>query len=95
MTIEWKYDHQGELQMTVKTFPQIQDIVEEIDRLIAEMTVLRSQVSALDSPSAQMERSVRDTEYFGMWAEREDMRGLSSREWLESLRSQQWTFNDR
>lgn len=34
----------------VKAPPQIQDIVEEIDRLIAEMTVLRSQVSALGSP---------------------------------------------
>ena len=36
-------------------------------------------------------RSVRETEYFGMWADREDMRGLSSREWLKSLRAQQWT----
>ena len=35
-------------------------------------------------------RSVRETEYFGMWADREDMRGLSSREWLKSLRAQQW-----
>jgi hypothetical protein len=75
----------------VKAPPQIQDIVEEIDRLIAEMTVLRSQVSALGSPPVRPDRSVRETEYFGMWAEREDMRGLSSREWLESLRSQQWT----
>jgi hypothetical protein len=62
--------------MSVKALPQLQDIVEEIDRLIAEMAVLRSQVSALGSPSAQPERSVRGTEYFGMWAEREDMRGL-------------------
>ncbi len=38
-----------------------------------------------------LERSVRDAEYFGMWADREDMRGLSSREWLERLRSQQWS----
>jgi len=75
----------------VKAPPQIQDIVEEIDRLIAEMTVLRSQVSALGSPPVRPGLSVRETEYFGMWAEREDMRGLSSREWLESLRSQQWT----
>jgi len=69
---------------------QIQDIVEEIDRLITEMTMLRSRVSALGSSPVQLRRSVRETEYFGMWAEREDMRGLSSREWLERLRSQQW-----
>jgi hypothetical protein len=54
----------------VKAPPQIQDIVEEIDRLIAEMTVLRGQVSALGSPPVQPDRSVRETEYFGMWAER-------------------------
>jgi hypothetical protein len=75
----------------VKTLPQIQDIVEEIDRLIAEMAILRSQVSVLGSVPAQAGRSVREAEYFGMWAEREDMRGLSSRKWLEGLRSQQWS----
>ena len=76
---------------TAKTPPQIQDIVEEIDRLIAEMAILRSQVSALGSVPAQPDRSVREADYFGMWAEREDMRGLSSRKWLEGLRSQQWS----
>ncbi len=75
----------------VKTLPQVQDIVEEIDRLIAEMAILRSQVSVLGSVPARPDRSVRETEYFGMWAEREDMRGLSSRKWLEGLRSQQWS----
>jgi len=75
----------------VKTLPQVQDIVEEIDRLIAEMAILRSQVSVLGSVPAQTARSVREAEYFGMWAEREDMRGLSSRKWLEGLRSQQWS----
>jgi len=70
---------------------QVQHIVQEIDRLIAEMTILRSQVSTLSSPSVQLDRSVREAEYFGMWADRKDMQGLSSREWLESLRAQQWT----
>jgi hypothetical protein len=73
-----------------KAPPQIQDIVDEIDRLIAEMNVLRNQVSALGSSPARPNRSAREAEYFGMWAEREDMRGRSSREWLEALRSQQW-----
>lgn len=74
---------------TVKNH-RVQHIVQEIDRLIAEMTVLRGRVSTLSSPSVRSDRSVRETEYFGMWADREDMRGLSSREWLESLRAQQW-----
>ena len=76
--------------MSARAPTPIQDIVEEIDRLITEMTMLRSRVSALDSSPVQLRHSVREMEYFGMWAEREDMRGLSSREWLERLRSQQW-----
>jgi hypothetical protein len=34
--------------------------------------------------------SVKESEYFGMWADREDMHGLSSREWLQKLRAKQW-----
>ena len=33
---------------------------------------------------------VQESEYFGMWADRQDMRGLSSREWLERQRKQHW-----
>lgn len=74
-----------------KDFSQIEHIIQEIDRLIAEMSVLRSQVAALSSPSASSGASVRQAEYFGMWADREDMQGQSSRVWLEQLRAQQWT----
>jgi len=70
---------------------QIEHLVQEIDRLITEMAHLRSQVAALSNVPARPGRSVRETEYFGMWADRQDMRGQSSREWLESLRAQQWT----
>jgi hypothetical protein len=69
---------------------QVQQILQEIDRLIGEMAFLRSQVAALSSASASETRSVRQAEYFGMWADREDMRGRSSRAWLEGLRSQHW-----
>lgn len=70
--------------------PQIQVIVQEIDRLIAEMNALRSHVSSLGNPAVQPDHSVREAEYFGMWADRKDMHDLSSREWLEHLRNQQW-----
>ena len=36
-------------------------------------------------------RSIQDAEFFGMWADREDMVGQSSREWLEKLRAGQWS----
>jgi hypothetical protein len=42
------------------------------------------------SQARRPQRSVREADYFGMWADREDMQGLSSRQWLERLRNQQW-----
>jgi len=74
---------------TLKDFSQVEHILQEIDRLITEMSSLRSQVAAL-STSAAANRSVRQAEYFGMWADREDMAGQSSRAWLDNkLRTQQ------
>ncbi|MCP4357731.1 MAG: hypothetical protein GY796_06915 [Chloroflexi bacterium] len=75
-----------------ETMPQIQQITQQLDRLIAEMITLRQQVVALnpETPSTETQSSVRQAEYFGMWAGREDMQGRSSREWLEDLRSRQW-----
>ncbi len=67
---------------------QVQQFLQEIDRLIAEMAFLCSKVAALSSASASETRSVRQAENFGMWVDREDMRGRSSRAWLEDLRSQ-------
>ena len=86
----------GKVAMTISTTDsldtsRIESVVQEIDRLIVEMTVLRSQLTFLSHRSTNQIRSVRDADYFGMWADREDMRGLSSREWLENLRARQWT----
>ena len=75
---------------TLKDFSQIEHILQEIDRLISEMSQLRSQVAALGSPLASAPGSVRQAEYFGMWAGREDMQGQSSRAWLEQMRAQEW-----
>jgi hypothetical protein len=75
---------------TVKDVSQIQHILQEIDRLIAEMTTLRGQVAALTRPIATAKSSVRQAEYFGMWADRDDMQGKSSRAWLHDLRTKQW-----
>jgi hypothetical protein len=74
---------------TIEESLKVKHILQELDRLIGEMAHLRSQVSALKSSTAQASRSVREREYFGMWADREVMQGQSSREWLERLRTQQ------
>ncbi len=75
----------------VEAQADIRIIVQEIDRLIGEMSVLRSQVSALDAQSGQPGRSVCEADYFGMWAEREEMQGLTPRTWLEGLRAREWS----
>ena len=76
---------------TFETTPHIQQIMQQLDHLIAEMMTLRGQVAALNKPTSTSHTSVRQAEYFGMWSGRDDMAGLSSRAWLEDLRSQQWT----
>jgi hypothetical protein len=70
----------------------VQSIVMDIDNLISEILQLRRRVAALaeDNQTERTMASVRDAEWFGMWADRDDMQGLSSREWLTQLRTQQW-----
>lgn len=71
----------------------VQRLVADIDHLINEMLEVRRRITTLhiDLKAETVQRSVRDTEWFGMWADREDIQDLSSREWLDQLRAQQWT----
>jgi len=70
----------------------VQNIISDLDKLISELAQLRGRVTALagGNQDRQAVRSVRDAEWFGMWADREDMQGLSSRDWLRQLRTHQW-----
>jgi len=54
---------------------------------------VRSRVAALadENQSTQSHASMKDAEGFGMWADREDMHDMSSRECLSRIRAQQWT----
>jgi len=36
-------------------------------------------------------RSVREYDFCGMWKNRDDMKGLSTAEWLVKLRREQWS----
>jgi len=36
-------------------------------------------------------RSVREYEFCGMWKDRDDMKGLSTAEWLAKLRREHWS----
>jgi len=70
----------------------VQRLISDIDNLINEMLQVRRRVAELagNGQPKKLSASVRDAEWFGTWAEREDMEGLSSREWLDQLRTQQW-----
>jgi hypothetical protein len=70
----------------------VQRIISDLDNLVNEILQLRRRVAALasDNQIEQSVRSVREAEWFGMWADREDMQSLSSREWLTQFRAQQW-----
>ncbi len=69
-----------------------QAILAEIDRVINEMVRLRARVASSDSAVAFT--STRDWEIFGMWADREDMSGMSTTDWLDRLRREQWGPRD-
>lgn len=70
----------------------MQRLISDLDHLIGEMLQIRRRVAALNNghQTEQTFSSVRDAEWFGMWADREDMQELSSREWLTQQRAQQW-----
>lgn len=76
---------------TIEESSKVQHILEEIDRLITEMTLLKSQIATLGHLPDRTTNSIRETKSFGMWADREDMTGQSSREWLDELRKKQWS----
>lgn len=78
--------------MTLYQTPhEMERLLKDIDRLIAEMVTLRGRVAAIHIRDEQSSRSTREAAYFGMWADRKDMQGRTSREWLESTRQQQWS----
>ncbi len=67
-------------------------LVADIDHLIDEMMRVRQRVAAFaaTSPVNKAFESIRESEGFGIWADREELQGVSSRDWLNQLRGQQW-----
>jgi hypothetical protein len=74
------------------TLEDRQAILAEIDRLINEMVKLRARVATAEV-STQLIPS-KNWEIFGMWADRADMQGISTVEWLDRLRHEQWSQRD-
>lgn len=70
----------------------IQRLVADIDYFINEMLQVRRRITSLHSDNKTVvdQQSVRNAEWFGMWVDHEGMQGLSSHEWLDRIRAQQW-----
>lgn len=66
-------------------------LLDNIDRLIADMLIFRQQLLRLGKPSTPFQlSSIRQATFFGIWADHEEMEKLSSREWLTNIRTKQW-----
>lgn len=74
--------------MSVST--EIQTVIADIDRMMGELAAIRWRVLSLLQQATSPSLPVSEWEMVGMWADREDMRGVSTEEWLVRLRAQQW-----
>jgi hypothetical protein len=68
-----------------------QTLLAEIDRVINDMVKLRARVATAESVTPVTSEK---WEIFGMWADRADMRSMSTTEWLDKLRREQWSPRD-
>ena len=69
--------------LPIEEFALVQDLLEE--KFPSDKTL---------DPKAKVGlggRSIKDAEFFGIWADREDMANRSSRDWLKDLRDGQWS----
>jgi hypothetical protein len=69
------------------------NVIEVIEHIESELSNLKKALKET-KPAVKGEkdaiRSVREYEFCGMWKDREDMKGLSSAEWLAKIRREQW-----
>lgn len=68
------------------------ELLRRIDQMAVELERLRQQL--LESMAAKGERkkfkSVREYEFYGMWADRKEWQGLSTEECLAQIREKAW-----
>jgi hypothetical protein len=66
------------------------EIIEHIESQLSTLKKALKEIKPIANGVEGGARSVREYEFCGMWKDREDMRGLSSTEWLLKLRREQW-----
>ena len=69
------------------------NVIEIIEHIESQLSTLKKALKG-SRPNANGVKkeapSVREYEFCGMWKDREDMKGLSSAEWLAKVRREQW-----
>ncbi len=73
-----------------KSTTNVIEIIEQIESQLSTLKKAVKEIKPTTNEAKEGARSVREYEFCGMWKDREDMRGLSSTEWLAKLRSDQW-----
>jgi len=70
----------------------LDDMLSALERIEIEIARLKEQVAnaRVTTRSEGHVQSVREFGFCGMWKDREDMKGLTSTEWLAQLRAQHW-----
>ena len=66
------------------------EIIEHIESQLSNLKKEVKEISPIVDEEKNSFHSIREYEFCGMWKDREDMKGLSSTEWLAKLRREQW-----
>ena len=88
MTLKRQYitDADGTPVGVILPMDQFALVKDWLEQLFPDATEIKQ-----ETQTDMVSRTIRDAEFFEMWADREDMAGRSSREWLEDLRAKQWS----
>lgn len=89
------------MQQAIQTEPSQEEmILQELNYIIAKVNRLQDQVQLIHNSNPcksnpDWYRPIEEEEFFGMWADREDMKGKTSREWLQEQRRKHWGHKTR
>jgi hypothetical protein len=68
----------------------ILDIIGHLESDLSKLKRALAETSRLGGGKKALQ-SVREYEFCGMWKDRDDMKGLSTAEWLAKLRREHWS----
>lgn len=66
------------------------EIIEHVESELSKLKKTLTEAELIGIGEKTEGRSVREFEFCGLWKDREDMKGLSTAEWLAKLRREQW-----